>query len=194
MNKIIDIIKGNNLIHEGTPDQGNYGVAPYTVYDGSGNFSHNRGAILRGVNGLTAGGWFNMTFPDRLMGVWKFPNNHCWLLAVSSFIPYFAVSDTGSNSITISSSSAISSQWNFIVGKFDPANSELALFVNGTKFSNFSAPSSLFNSTAGFAIGGDALGNNLSIGKASNCFVSQAPVLDSQIVLLYQISKNLYGR
>jgi len=194
MNKIIDIVKGNNLIHEGTPDQGNYGIAPYTVYDGSGNFSHNKGAVLRGINGLTAGGWFNMPFPDTLMGVWQFPTNQCWRLYVSSSIPSFSVSSIGSDTITISGSTWSTTQWNFIVGKFDPANSELAIFVNGTKFSNFLAPSSLFNSTAGFAIGGDVFGNNLSIGKASNCFVSQAPVLDSQIVLLYQISRNLYGR
>lgn len=194
MNKIIDIVKGNHLIHEGTPDQGNYGIAPYTVYDGSTNFSHNKGGLLQGINGLTAGGWFNMTFPDTLMGVWQFPTNQGWRLYVSSSLPSFAVSSTGSNTISISGSAITSSVWNFIVGKFDPANSELSLFVNGTKFSNFSAPSSLFSSTAGFAIGGDTVGNNLSIGKASNCFVCQASVLDSQIVLLYQISRNLYGR
>lgn len=194
MNKIIDIASGNNLIHEGTADQGNYGIVPYTIYDGSSNFSHHKGNNLKGIDGLTAGGWFNMTFPDTLMGVWQFPSNQGWKLSITSSLPSFAVSSTGSNTISISGSAVTSGVWNFIVGKFDPANSELAVFVNGTKFSNFSAPSALFNSTAGFAIGGDAFGNNLSIGKASNCFVCQAPVLDSQIVLLYQISRNLYGR
>lgn len=194
-NRIIDILGTNHLIHEGSPDQGNYGISPYVTYDGIGNYSHNKSGNLKGIDGLTAGGWFMDTGgADTLMGVWVFPANQCWRLFVSVSVPTFTVSSTGSDTIGIASVAIVSNQWNFIVGKFDPANSELAIFLNGIKYSNFSAPSQLFNSTAGFAIGGDPNGNNLSIGRASNCFMCESAVSDSQINLIHSMSKHLYGK
>lgn len=192
MNKIIDLTGNNNLVHEGVVDQGMYGSATYVNYNGTDIYSHHQSDALKGTGGLTAGGWFLVSGGDHLMGVWG--SEFCWKLYLDLGVtPYFVVSDDGSTTYDISGLDIDNTRWNFLVGKFEP-EVEVALFVNGVKYSNPSSPASLLNGANYFTIGGDIVNNLWATGRASSCFVCQAVVPDAQLRILYHMSKNLYGR
>lgn len=192
MNKVIDIVGNNHLFHEGTVDQGMYGSAPYVAYNGSTNYSHNKSDVLHGANGLTAGGWFLASAGDHLMGIWG--EEFCWKLYLDVGVtPYFVVSDDGSSTYDVNGLDIDNTKWNHFVGRFDPSN-EVAIFVNGVKYSSPSAPANIHTGLAYFSIGGEVYNSFWMTGRASNCFVCQAVVPDAQLQILYQMSKNLYGR
>ena len=88
-NRIIDIARGHDIIHNGTVDQGSYGMAPYIAYNGSSNYGTRPAGALKGLNGFTVGGWFQMTSGDFLMGVWQTAANQVWRLYVNVSAPTF---------------------------------------------------------------------------------------------------------
>jgi hypothetical protein len=193
-NRIIDVARNHNLTHEGTADQGSYGLAPYVTYNGSANYSHRPAGALKGIDGLTCGGWFQMTSGDALMGVWQTAANQVWRLFVNSSAPTFYVSGTGANSFTVAAANITAGQWYFVAARYTPST-EIAIWLNSTKSVNTtSIPASLFDSTtAEFVIGGDHGGANLLTGKAAMCWVSHEPLADNYLTVLYQMQRHLFG-
>lgn len=193
-NRVVDTIQQHSLLHEGTVDQGSYGMAPYAAYNGSTNYSHRPAEGLKGMSGFTAGGWFQMTSGDTLMGVWLSAANFCWRLFVNGSTPTFYVSGNGSSSINVASSAITAGVWYHVIGRYTPS-SQIAIFLDGVKTINTtSVPASLFNAAANFVIGGNSSGGELLTGKASLCFLCHEPLADEQITVLYQMSRHLYDR
>lgn len=193
-NRIVDLARGMDLVHEGTVDQGNFGMAPYVVYGGIDTYSHRPSGPLKGLNGLTAGGWFQFADACMLMGVWDSASDNVWNLSVSGTTPEFTVSDDGTTEIGISSTSAAINTWHFLVVKFDPG-AEISIFLNGVKYEDtVSVPGALYDTTTEFSIGGDSSGGSLLTGRASHCFCSSSPLPDGQIMVLYHAGKRLYGK
>lgn len=192
-NRVIDVARLHDLTHEGAADQGNYGMAPYIAYNGSTNYSHRAAGALKCLNGFTAGGWFQATSGDSLMGVWSAGANQCWRLFMNGLAPTLYVSSTGANSFSVAAAAITAGRWTFVVGRYTPS-SELAIFVDNVKVINTtSIPAALFNANAEFSIGSNSGGTELLTGKASLCFVSHEPLADAQLTILYQIGRNLYG-
>ncbi len=193
-NRIIDIARSQDLTHEGTADQGNFGMAPYVAYNGSANYSHRPAGALKAINGLTCGGWFQMTSNDHLMGAWQTAANQVWRLFVNSSAPTFYVSSTGANTFSVAAANVTAGQWYFVAARYTPST-ELAIWLNGTKTTNTtSIPASLFDSTtARFSIGGDHAGANLLTGKAALCWVAHEPLPDNYLTILFQMSRHLYN-
>lgn len=194
MNRIIDIARAHDLTHEGTVDQSNYGLAPYVAYDGSANYSHRPAGALKAIDGLTCGGWFQMTSGDFLMGVWQTAANQIWRLFVNSSAPTFAVSETGADSFSVASANVVAGQWYFIAARYTPSE-EIAIWCNDVKtIDTASIPSALYDSaTAEFTIGGDHAGANLLTGKAALCWISHVPLADNYLILLYHMQRRLFG-
>lgn len=193
-NRIIDIARGHDIIHNGTVDQGSYGMAPYIAYDGSSNYSQRAAGALKGLNGFTVGGWFQMTSNDTLMGVWQTSANQVWRLFVNSSAPTFYVSSTGSNTFSVAAANITAGAWYFVAARYVPSTS-ISIWLNATKTANTtSIPSALYDSaTANFTIGGDHAGANLLTGKASMLWMTHEPLLDDHVSLLYQLSSPLYA-
>lgn len=192
-NRIVDVARNQDLLHAGTVDQGNYGMMPYVAYNGSSNYSVTPAEGLHGTGGFTVGGWFQMTSGDTLMSVWSASANQCWRLFVNSSTPTFYVSSTGANSFSVASVAITAGRWYFVVGRYNPST-EIAIFLNATKYANTSSiPASLFNATANFAIGGNSGGTELLTGKASMCFMSHEILPDSYINVLFQLGRTMYG-
>lgn len=192
--RVVDLVKSHHLTHNGVSDQGSYGMAPYVAYNGSTNYSSRLPGALRGINGLTVGGWFQMTSGDTLMSVWLSAANFCWRLFVNGSVPTFYVSGNGSSSINVASSAINAGQWYQVIGRYIPST-QIAIFLNGVKTVNTtSVPASLFNASANFVIGGNSAGGELLTGKASMCFLCHEPIDDNQITVLYQMSKHLYDQ
>lgn len=192
-NRVIEAIRSQDLTHEGTVDQGSYGIAPYVAYNGSTNYSQRPAGALLGINGLTAGGWFQMTSGDSLMGVWSAGANQCWRLFVNGSVPTFYVSGTGANSFSVASATITVGQWYFVVGRYTPST-EIAIFLSGAKYtSTTTIPASLFAASANFSIGSNSGGTELLTGKASMCFVSHEPISDDYINILFQIGRTVFG-
>lgn len=193
-NRILDISSAKNLLHEGVADQGSYGVVPYVSYNGSTNYSHRPAGPLKGINGFTAGGWFQMTSSDFLMGVWQTAANQVWRLFVNGSIPTFYVSSTGANSFSVASSTIVAGEWYSVVARYTPST-DISIWLNGVKATNTSSiPASLFNSTsAEFTIGADHAAASKLTGKASMCWVSSEPLPDDHISLLYLMSRSIYS-
>jgi len=181
------------LVHVGAVDQGSYGVAPYTAYNGSTNYSYRPAGALRGSDGFTAGGWFQATSGDTLMGVWQASANQCWRLFMNSLAPTLYVSSTGANSFTVAGAAVTSGAWTHVIGRYTPST-EISIFVNGVKAVNTtSIPASLFEPDINFTIGANHSVGELLTGKASMCFFCCEPLDDSYMTILYQMSRHLYG-
>ena len=193
-NRIIDIARSQDLTHEGTADQGNFGVAPYVAYNGSANYSHRPAGALKAINGLTCGGWFQMTSNDFLMGAWQTAANQVWRLFVNGSAPTFYVSSTGANSFSVAAGNITAGQWYFVAARYTPST-ELAIWLNDTKTVNTTnIPASLYDSaSANFSVGSDHGGSNLLTGKASMLWMSHEPLADNLLTLLFQMSRHLYG-
>lgn len=192
-NRVVDAIQQHSLLHQGVVDQGSYGMAPYTAYNGSTNYSYRPSEGLKGTSGMTVGGWFQMTSGDTLMGVWAASANQCWRLFVNSSTPTFYVSSTGANSFSVASVAITAGQWYFVVGRYTPSV-EISIFLNGVKYTNTtSIPASLFNASANFAIGSNSGGTELLTGKASFCFVSHEPLSDDYLTILFNLGRSIFG-
>lgn len=193
-NRIIDIARGHDIIHNGAVDQGSYGMAPYVAYNGSANYSTRSAGALKGLNGFTVGGWFQMTSGDFLVGVWQTAANQVWRLFVNSSAPTFYVSSTGANSFSVAAGNITAGQWYFIAARYTPST-ELAIWLNATKTVNTtSIPASLYDSaSANFSVGGDHGGSNLLTGKVSMLWMTHEPLADNHLTLLFQMSRHLYG-
>lgn len=151
---------------------------------------------------LTFGGWFyhtnNASVNESNMSKTGAPGQFAYgLVRLSTGIEYFYVSSNGSNfPNVVSTETTLGASWKFIVGRYNPST-ELALFVNGIKYTNtVGVPASLFNSTAPLRIGAStysAPAADYMTGRATMCFVSAyAYVSDEVINRLFRISRGYF--
>jgi hypothetical protein len=153
------------------------------------------------TDALTLGGWFwfdtqstgNLT---GLMGKWmEAGNQRAYVLRkLDSDKLSFDISIDGSVETTINDGGAnyAISHWFFIVGRFTPST-ELALFVNGTWYSeDTSIPASIHNSTNDFYVG-RYNGTNYLDGRMCHMFLSAYAIPDVFIEANYAHTKALFG-
>lgn len=192
-NRILDTLRGYNLDLAGTPDQGRFGVAPYVGFNGSTNYASRPSGSLKGLSGFTAGGWFQATSNDTLMGVWQ-TSNQVWRLHINTLAPTFYVSGSGADNYQVAHPANIdAATWYFIAGRYTPST-EIAIWVNGTKTTyGTGIPAALYNSAAQFVIGGAHGGANLLTGKASLCWMSHEVLDDAYLTMLFEMGRHLFG-
>jgi hypothetical protein len=205
---------GHHLTYNGNPTFNYDGLIGYWDYDGTGDY-HSRldeadlditgleTYVAAAARGLTMGGYFYIdAFPaalnyDYLIGKWG-AGNETYLLCIYNGPPAFVLFIVRNTALGINVSVATTlvttGQWYSFIGRYIPST-EIALFVNGIKYTNLvNVPVSLPNTAANFVIGADSAGTgNLFDGRASHCFLCAAALSDAQINVLYQMSKRLFG-
>lgn len=192
-NRIGDAYRSHDLKHEGVVDQGQYGMAPYVTYNGLTSYSHRPSVALRGIDGLTAGGWFRTLASGFLMGVWVESLDRCWKLGTNvNNQPVFSVSNDGSLSFSVTGSIIPDATWTHIVGRYTPST-DISIFINGAKtsFTSPSVPTQLYTTAAEFMVGGN--GSEFLNGRASMAFMSALPLADNYISLIYQLSRKTFN-
>jgi hypothetical protein len=146
------------------------------------------------IQGLTVGGWFMMdasSVVDRGLITKDItaPNRGFALLQKNTNQYGFFISGDGSGVSQVIGSTALVSQWQFVVGRFTPST-EVAVFVDGNKASlTTSVPAQCTVSTQNFEVG-RYLANNSQIvhGKARDLFICAAALSDSLIEEVYKAS------
>jgi len=180
-------------------------IMPYCVYDGSADF-HSRAdeSGLDITGSLTMGCWYSPTTTPS--------GSSEYILTKNGAVTQFAyqlrrVQTTGYIKVEISadgtattaaatntSTIPVAGVWSWVVFRFDSA-STLSVTVNTDKASVATAATTIFNSTASFAIGctdPDGGGTNLMPGSVSMAFLCAAALSDSHIAELYNSTKGLF--
>lgn len=201
--------QGRTLLYNGNPVYRLHNdLVPYLDFDGTGDIltrADETDLDILGTEtiyanpGLTIGGWFwSDSIATQMALTGKFlaaGDERSYLLQFVSGGANFGVSSLGTAAtvVTVSSAALATGAWYFVVGRFTPSV-ELAVFVNGVKVINtFSIPASIFNSAAGFTIGGAAGSLLLLDGRASLCFLSANALPDSFIDRLFRTTKTAFG-
>ena len=202
---------GHWLTYNDNPVYDYDGQAPYIQLDGTGDFLERADEVdldilgtetyvAAAVRGLTMGGWFWFDVAgnrEAMISKWNDNgvNQRAYMLFKRNDEDLvFTVSSTGADFPLIQSAiSATQTNWQFVVGRFDPST-ELAIFVNGTKDTLVAGvPASLFNSNASLLIGASDLGADDNMdGRASMCFLCAAALSDETISFLYQQTRPMY--
>lgn len=154
-------------------------------------------AALNITSNLTLGGWFWLdTIPSNVALISKLgaAGNYAYELFHQSGNGFgFQASSNGTAlaSVTVGAPTTAGA-WRHVVARYTPST-ELALFVDGTKYTNTtSIPASLYgSSTANFLIGarGDAAARIPLDGRACMCFLCAAALPDSLIQGLNRATK-----
>jgi len=201
---------GNPVYGSGVAFSG--GLTPWINFDGAGDYltrADEGGLDILGteayidVPGLTLGGWFyptDITTTRYLMSKWNPAANRSYALiaagAVANDPMIFQISDDGTNSDSVSSTSGYSADtWQFMAGRYNDAltGAELAVWLNDEQDTAATARNSIFNSSAPFNISGYNNGNSLFAGYASMCFLCTAALHDSVVWAIYQHTRALFG-
>ena len=202
---------GRLLTYNGNPTYNWDGLAPYIDLDGTGDFlsrADEAGLSITGTEtyvanpGLTLGGWWyfeSLGTVDRMMAKDVNPN-HSYILRVhnntgqSAVNFQISVNGTGfTSSISASDDTISTGNWFFIAGRFTPST-EVAVWVNGTKFTNTSSiDASIFDGSSAFRIGANSSGNNPMTGRASLCFLCAAALSDAMVGNLFSQSRAIFG-
>lgn len=173
-------------------------VLPYIVATGAGYLSRADEAGLDITGALTFGCWLQViSVAASSSFLTKYTSTQqSYLLAFYSVSGKFEiwVSGDGTNNIVVSSTAATPSinTWYFVVGRFTPST-ELAIWVNNTKTVNTTGiPASLFNSTAGFLVGG--VGGAASMnGRLALPFICNFALPDITINRLFKLTRIFAG-
>ena len=106
----------------------------------------------------------------------------------------FMVSGTGTDFISVSSSTSMAPNvWHFVVGRFDPSD-EVAVWLDGVKAVNTSSiPSLIFNGTADLTMGSRHGGAAFVSGRIALAWICGAHVHDTTINRLWDISRKIFG-
>jgi len=115
----------------------------------------------------------------------------------SSNVLRFQISTDGSNIKQANSAVTYgANEWRFVVGRFTPST-ELALFVNGEKYTNTtSIPATIFNSNSPLAIGvwpNGGAPQRYFTGYKTLGFVCAAALPDAMINYFFHMSRTLFG-
>lgn len=153
--------------------------------------------IVAGDRGLTLGGWFYFNTTDvacALLSKWLVAGNersfHLFRGALNDVV--FEISVDGTAITQLAGGAIAASAWYYIVGRFTPST-EMAVFINGTKYTNIvSIPAALNDSATAFEIGRTNAASYLD-GYASMCFLCATALSDAIIGQLYEQSRVAYG-
>jgi hypothetical protein len=105
----------------------------------------------------------------------------------------FIISDDGTNEYSIADGAANydDSKWFFVVGRFDP-NDELALFVNGTWYTDTTGiQAAIYDSTEAFEFGRKNRTDYLD-GRMCDSFLCACAVPDVFIEAMYAHTKSMF--
>lgn len=213
-NRALDIAGGAYHLTDNNTVEFNYdGLAPYVqitatnteylsrVDGGAANWSDFTGLetfIASGVRGFTTGAWIYL---DSLTGssqaiISKFGavgNRSYQLYVTGAGDARFLISVDGTALTTVTGASISLNAWHHIVGRFDPST-ELAVFVDGIEATNIVAiPASIFDSTADFRIGANAVPSDYFDGRISMAFPCAAYLSDAIILSLFEHTKAMFG-
>ena len=201
---------GNSVYGSGVALGG--GLAPWIRFDGTGDYlSHADNAALSitgtesyaDVPGLTIGGWFRPeddTTSVQIMGKFYTVGQYAYALSLNGAAAgdpvRFTISDDGTNFDTVDSTDGYATDtWQFFAGRFDDAltGAELAVWINGTQYTDTTNRNSIKDGTDQFAIGGRGNGTLLYTGCASMCFLCACALHDSVVWAIYQHTRALFG-
>jgi len=183
---------------------------PYIVLDGTGDYL----SVADNTDLDVLGTETQYAFPGLTIGAWSFFDNAAPPASSEGIITKdtasaggrsysiqrhassgqgrFGVSVDGTVYTSVDGSVFNASSWYYIVGRYTPS-SELAIFVNGVKFTNTtSIPAAIFNSTTAFSIGSFG-GSALTTGRQTLCFLSACAIPDTIIQSLFQQTRPLFG-
>ena len=151
-----------------------------------------------GITGaLTMMGWFytDGSANERLMGQWLPAGNlRAHMLSVNaSPLLEFIVSSDGTATTAVTAIAPAASTWYHVVGRYTPS-SELAIFVNGVKYTNTtSIPASIKDSTGDFTIGAQATPSTYLNGRAALCSLHAAALTDAAIEACFTQERGLFA-
>jgi hypothetical protein len=150
--------------------------------------------------GLTFGGWFRFDNApanfETVMAKSAGAGNNSWYMARNNAgnVRGDIYDALGANFTVLSTETVAASVWKFLVTRFTP-NTELALFVSENKYTNVAAiPASLFNSAASVSIANrtGAIAEWFT-GRASMMFICACALSDTQIAVLRQQTRAMFG-
>jgi hypothetical protein len=205
-------VQGRTLTRNGNPVYNIYNDrAPYLEFDGTGDYLSRADETdldvlgtetISGsaVRGLTLGGWFYpLAIPGSIQRIFSkgttTGNDRAYSLYIGTTgtITFYLTQDGAAAYSSASTGQQRLNEWVFVVGRWKPST-EVKIWNNDTTaVSTTSIIPSLFNAAAGLAIGGQADGTALWIGRAALCFLCANAVSDGLIRLLYQHSRVLFG-
>jgi len=195
----------------GNTQIGYEGLIPYVDMVNSFNYSTktfgdifgNESFLEAGQEGLTIGGWFypkDIGSDQFLMakGQWVAGGFSYALVMDSGDPPGLLVSDDGTNYDSVYQAGLNFNGWNFIVGRYNDANTgaELAINLNGVWNTAATARNSIFDSAGYFSLSGMWIGatyTNPFLGRASLCFLSCFGLENYMIDVLYETTRPLFG-
>jgi hypothetical protein len=195
--------QGRTLTDANTPTYGLDGLASYATYVRASSQRHYRldEAGLDITDDLTLFTWVRFTTSSKgvLTGILS-----KWLTAGSqkSYLLYkdasdimkFAISDDGS-AVPVAVPSSVtwdSSQWYFMVGRFDPST-KASIYVNDVFDDDTTGiPASIFNGSDSFRIASSDAGNHLD-GDVAIAGLANYAFPDYLIRALYHKSRRLFG-
>jgi hypothetical protein len=203
--------QARTLGYNGNPTYDFDNLVPCIKLDGTGDYldrADEAGLDILGTEsyvatpGLTIGCWVNVREAGgaiaTLMSKFLTTGNQraYWLLKLATDEFQFTISDNGAGTDVVPATVDYEQNaWQFVVGRFTPST-ELALFVDGTWYTNVAGiPASIFNSNADFNVGARNNGAlNLIEGWFSMCFLSVVAVSDAIVNQLYEQSRVAFGR
>lgn len=199
---------GLHLLANGNVQQQVNGIAPrirfvatasqYLSHPSTDVLNYRTTNVTSTYQGLTLGGWFyhlTDTVTRGYISKWRTAGNQRGyaLLANASGVPSASVSSDGSAFVSVIAGSAISiATWHFVAARFRPGQ-ELALFVDGQKYTNtINIPSAIHASTADLTIGAHN-GASFFDGYAAFCFLAGTQVFDATINAIYSYGRHVFG-
>lgn len=202
-----------HLTYNGNPRFNFDGLAPYIDLDGTGDYlsrADEAGLDILGtesyvasaVRGVTLIGWFyptNAALLQPAMAKWGAAQRSYMLTLLGDVANdpiQFGVSEVGFAYDYVTLYSYSTNAWQFLAGRFCPADTgeELAVWRNDAKETAATSLNSIFNSNVQFTIGGWSGGvYNQLVGRASMCALCAAALSDSIITALYQQTRSMYG-
>lgn len=187
-----------DLVASAPTTYGQQGLTPYLNLSGS-----NYLLLAGGVNNyyslataFTVGGWFYVggSAFGTLMSAYK-ETDRGWRLAARDVnLVEFLISNNGATFIQWRPTAPFTrNTWCFIAARYTPST-EMALWVNNTKYTNTSSIyASLNPANASLSVGGQADGFNLMTGRAAHCFVCATALPDVQLQALYSLTRSLFN-
>jgi len=199
---------GHHLTYNGNPTYNYSNLVPYIDLDGTGDslsradeadldITGTESYVAASVRGLTFGGWFWIDsftpVVNALMMKWPAGGNLSYALFEAGGLYYFIITGDGTTQVTVTSATATTGAWHFIIGRFIPST-ELNLFDNGVKSTNVAGiPASVYSGNGALYIGWDQADNSYLDGRAALCFLCATWLSDAAIAALYQQTRMLFG-
>lgn len=204
---------GLTASYNGNPVIDLQNIVPMLTLDGTGDYWHRADEALLDIlgsetyiatarRGLTLGCWVQFAnAAGTLEGVFGKQDNSTGIsygiFRAATGIITGRVSNTGNVLTTFDAVESVASAanaWHHVVFSYDPST-EVALFVNGVKFSNTtSIPATIFNSTSDLVIGGFTGGASLMTGDVALPFLCVAHLPDALCQWLYHQTKAAFNR